>query len=102
MFWYVVEVGGSGKYRKRVERHTWQGSIGRRAVFQAIQQQPPPERELPAGLGNQCSGGGCGGGECAEVNFVKPVTVRLHRGHESEGGAARKVSERDLDKSWKR
>ena len=22
---------------------------------------------------------------------MKPVTVRLHRGHESEGGAARKV-----------
>ena len=53
MFRYAVEVGRSGKYRKRVERHTWQGSIGRRAVFQAIQQQPPPERELPAGLGSQ-------------------------------------------------
>ena len=55
-----------------------------------------------SGDGCGASGDGCGGGECAEVNFVKPVTVRLHRGHESEGGAARKVSERDLDKSWKR
>ena len=51
-----------------------------------------------SGCGGGC-GGGDGGGECAEVNFVKPVTVRLHRGHESEGGAARKVSEQDLDKS---
>ena len=33
---------------------------------------------------------------------MKPVTVRLHRGHESEGEAARKVEEGDLDKSWKR
>ena len=41
---YVVEVGSNGKYRKRAERHTWQGSIGRRALFQAIQQQPPPEQ----------------------------------------------------------
>ena len=61
-------------------------------------------------LGCRASGGGCGDcsggcgscGECAEVNFVKPVTVRLHRGHESEGEAARKVEEGDLDKSWKR
>ena len=50
VFRYVMVVGSSGKYRKRAERHTWQGSIGRRAVFQAIQQQPPPERDLPAGL----------------------------------------------------
>ena len=33
---------------------------------------------------------------------MKPVTVRLHRGHESEGEAATKVEEGDLDKSWKR